>query len=258
MGATDSRMERVEDIERRLAQHAHGYTTTELANAYGVDPSTIFRDLRMLQSLGSALAREGRRYILDRRRQLYQVKFTIDETLALYLAARLLARHSDEHNPHVVKALEKLADALRVRAPRVAKHIDEAALSVGRRAMRANYVQVLETLARAWAEGRKVRLTYRSYSKGETTERVFALYFIEPAGVGYATHVIGYDELRQEIRTLKVERIISATLTDESFEVPATFDPTRMLSTAWGIMLERRRRDRGAAALQCESGGPGA
>ena len=40
MGATDSRMERVEDIERRLAAHPEGFTTTELAHCYGVTSAT--------------------------------------------------------------------------------------------------------------------------------------------------------------------------------------------------------------------------
>jgi predicted DNA-binding transcriptional regulator YafY len=236
MGATDSKLERVEDIERRLAAHPEGFTTSELASEYGVDPSTIFRDLRMLQSIGSGLTRKGWRYQLDRRRQLYQVRLTIDETLALYLAARLLSRHSDERNPHVVTALEKLADALRTRAPLMAKIINEAALAVSHRPARPDYVQVLETLTRAWAEGRKARLVYRSYTKGETTERLFAPYFIEPIGIGYATHVIGYDDLRHAIRTLKVERIVSATLTDERYTIPADFNPTQRLADAWGII----------------------
>jgi proteasome accessory factor B len=173
---------------------------------------------------------------LDRRRQLYQVKLTIDEALAIYLAARLLSRHSDEYNPHVVKALEKLADALRARAPLMATHIDQAANAVRHRAARAGYIETMETLTRAWAEGRKARLVYWSYSTGETTERSFSPYFIEPAGVGYATHIIGYDDLRQGIRTLKLERISSATLTDERFEIPADFAPAHTLNSAWGII----------------------
>ena len=99
MGATDSRLERVAAIERKLAASPRGYTTTELAAMYGVNPATIYRDLIMLQSMGVMLARKGRRYVLDGNRQLFRVKFTIDETLALYIAARLLSRHSDEHNP---------------------------------------------------------------------------------------------------------------------------------------------------------------
>lgn len=236
MGATDSRLERIADIERKLAASPSGFTTTELAAMYGVNPATIYRDLIMLQSMGVMLKRKGRRYILDGNRQLYRVKFTIDETLALYLAARLLSRHSDEHNPHVVKALEKLADALRTRAPLIAKHINEAALTVSRQPPRPAYVQCLQTLTRAWAEGRKVQLVYRSYTKGETTERLFAPYFIEPTGIGFAIHVIGYDDLRYAIRTLKVERIVSATLTNQPYTIPADFDPSRILASAWGII----------------------
>lgn len=236
MGATDSRLERMADMDRRLAASNRGYTTTELAALYGVDPATIYRDLMLLQSMGTALRRVGRRYVPDGDRQLYRAKFTLDELLALYLAARLLTRHSDEANLHVTHALEKLADALRTRAPLMARHIDAAAVSVSRRTARPDYIQRMETLGRAWAEGRKVRLVYRSYSKGETTERVFAPYFIEPAGVGYATHVIGFDDLRGKIRTLKVERIVAASLTDERFTIPASFDPSSDLSTAWGII----------------------
>jgi predicted DNA-binding transcriptional regulator YafY len=236
MGATDSKLERVADIERKLAQNPEGYTTTELANEYGVDPSTIFRDLQMMHSIGSVVTRVGRRYHLDRHRQLYEVKFSIDEVLALYLAARLLSHHSDENNPHVVKALEKLADALRTRAPLIARQMGEAARAVSLRAHRPGYLEAVEIVGRAWAEGRKVNLVYHSYSKDETTERVFSPYFIEPAGIGFALHVFGYDELRQEIRTLKVERIVSATLTNEHYDIPADFDGSRKLATAWGII----------------------
>jgi predicted DNA-binding transcriptional regulator YafY len=236
MGATDSKLERVADIERKLAQHPEGHTTTELANEYGVDPSTIFRDLRMLRSMGSMVTRVGRRYRLDRRRQLYEVRFTIDEALSLYLAARLLSHHSDENNPHVVKALEKLADALRSRAPLMAHHMGEAARAVSLRAHRPTYLEAVEVLGRAWAKGRKVKLVYHSYSKDETTERVFAPYFIEPVNISFALHVIGYDELRQAIRTLKVERIISATLTNERYEIPSDFDASQKLATSWGII----------------------
>ena len=95
-----------------LSQHQKGLTTGELAREFGVDASTIFRDLAILGSMGTGLIKEKRRYILDHRRSLHSIKLSINELLAIYLAVRLLSRHSDEHNPHVVKALEKLADAL--------------------------------------------------------------------------------------------------------------------------------------------------
>lgn len=236
MSNLDSRLERIEDIERRLARRPEGWTTGELAREYGVDASTIFRDLGVLESMGTGLIKQGRRYILDHRRSLHSVKLSYDEVLALYLAARLLSRHSDEHNPHVVKALEKLADALMVKSPRMAEHIAQAANAVRSRRIRREYVEALEVLTQGWAEGRKVRLRYRSYTKDETTERVFAPYFIEPSGIGYACYVIGFDELRDTLRTLKVERVYEAQLTDENFTVPSSFDPQQLLASAWGVI----------------------
>lgn len=236
MSSLDSRMERVEDIERKLAQRPDGWTTGELAREYGVDPSTIFRDLALLESMGTGLIKEGRRYILAHRRSIHNVKLNNDELLSLYLAARLLSRHSDEHNPHVVKALDKLSDALRDRSPRMARHIDQAAEAVRQRRVRREYVVALEVLTQGWAEGRKVCLRYRSYTKDETTQRTFAPYFFEPSGIGYACYVIGHDDLRGALRTLKVERIYDAQLTDERFDVPDTFDPQQLLESAWGVI----------------------
>ena len=236
MGALDSRLERIDDIERRLALRPEGYTTGELAQLYDKNRATIYRDIIMMQSRGTVLALHKRRWKLDQRRNLYTLRLTQDEVLALFLAARLLSRHSDEHNPHVVKALVKLADTLRARSAMMARHVELAAAAVRERRIRPEYVQALETLARAWGEGRKVRLTYWSYSKGETTDRVFAPYFIEPLAIGFACHVIGFDELRGAIRTLKVERIHSATLTEERYEIPESFDALRRLENAWGII----------------------
>lgn len=236
MRSLDSRMERIDDIERKLARRPEGWTTGELAREYEVDPSTIFRDLVMLEGRGTGLIKQGRRYVLDHRRSIHNVKLTNDELLALYLAARLLSRHSDEHNPHVVKALDKLADALRARSPRMAQHVDQAAAAVRERRIRREYVASLEVLTQGWAEGRKVCLRYRSYTKDETTERTFAPYFFEPSGIGYACYVIGHDDLRGALRTLKVERIYDARLTDERYTVPSTFAPQELLASAWGVI----------------------
>lgn len=80
MGATDSKLERIADIDRRFAASTQGYTTTELAAEYGVDPATIYRDLMLLQSLGTLLTKKGRRYVLDSKRQLYRAQFTLDSS----------------------------------------------------------------------------------------------------------------------------------------------------------------------------------
>jgi proteasome accessory factor B len=244
MTPLDSRYERLDAIERRLARRPEGWTTGELARDLGVNPSTIYRDLMLLDARGIGLIQNGRRYSLDHRRSLHIVKMTNNEVLALYLAARLLSHHSDEHNPHVVKALEKLADSLQAKSPVLADHINQAAMTVRDRPIRHEYVEVLEALTQGWAERRKVSLRYRAV--GNTfTERIFAPYFIEPSSVGYACYVIGHDSLRNTLRTFKVERIAEAQLTDERFIVPSNFDPQQLLGNAWGVIW----RDEGAVEV---------
>ena len=236
MTRTYTRYERINAIERLLARTPGGVTTGDLAREFGVDTDTIRRDIVELESMGTGLIKEGHRHILDHRRSLHYVKLTNNEALALYLAARLLSRHSDEHNPHVVRALEKLADALEVKSPLIAGHVAQAAAAVRGRRIRREYVESLEIITQAWAERRTVRLRYRSYTKDETTERTFAPYFIEPSGIGYACYVIGFDHLRGAMRTLKIERIYDARLNDEHFEVPNQFDPHALLASAWGVI----------------------
>jgi predicted DNA-binding transcriptional regulator YafY len=102
MRTPESRLERIEEIERKLAQYPRGLTTGELAREFHVDPSTITRDLSVLESMGTGLIKQGRRYLIEHRRSLHTIKLSLNELLAIYLAVRLLSRHSDEHNPHVV------------------------------------------------------------------------------------------------------------------------------------------------------------
>lgn len=198
--------------------------------------ATIHRDLLLLRSMGAKIDHRGSRYILDKRGLLHALKVSTDELLAIYLAVRLLSRHSDEHNPHVVTALEKLAEVLQEKSPLIARHITQAATAVSVRKTRREYVRALEVLTQGWAEGRKVRMRYHSYTKDETTERTFAPFFIEPIGIGYSTYVIGHDDLRGTTRTFKIERIYEAALTEQTYQIPADFDPQHMLASAWGVI----------------------
>ena len=64
MRTPESRLERIDRFERKLIQYPRGWTTGELAREFHVDPSTIARDLSVLESMGTGLIKQGRRYIL--------------------------------------------------------------------------------------------------------------------------------------------------------------------------------------------------
>ncbi len=242
---TNDRYTRLDAIERYLVSHAtRGCTTKELANEFGVSPDTIRRDLNLLESRGTGLLKQGRRYFIDHRRILHTLKISLDEAIALYLAARLLARHSDEHNPFVVSMLEKLSDTLQTKTSLIALHIRRTAETLRERPERPRYIKALNALGEAWASQRKVWMRYESPRVNETTneifyeitERTFAPYFLEPSSIEYACYVIGFDDKRRSIRTFKIERILDIKITNETYTIPSEFDPYRMLKSAWGII----------------------
>lgn len=228
-----SRSERLGMIQQLLYRKPEGLSACELAGHCGVHRTTIYRDIKSLSDMEVPVWEGHGRFGLDRTRYLVPVHLNLHEALALYVAARLLAHHSDERNPHVVSALEKLATA--TPSP-VQEHIARAAELVRERGADRRYVEVMETLAVAWSERRRVRMWYRSATSEVASKREFEPYFVEPSAIGYACYAIGHDHLSGETRTFKVERIERAELTAERYEIPPGFDPYPYLSRSWGIM----------------------
>jgi proteasome accessory factor B len=163
------------------------------------------------------------------------VRLNLNEAVALFFAARLLAHHIDEHNPNVVSALTKLAAGLPDTT--ISSHMARVAEIIRARPLRADYVRVLDAVTRAWADRRKLAIRYRAAS-GELTERVICPYFLEVSRSEPASYVIAYDDLRAALRTFKLERVAEASLLDEGYSIPDDFDPYQHLASAWGVMDE--------------------
>ena len=233
MERTMSRAARLKAIETFLYRSSGGRRATDIAARFGVHRSTVYRDIQSLGEAGSPIWEDDGRFGVLKDKYLTTVRVNLHEALALYLAARLLSAHSDEHNPHVVSALEKLASAM---PESIGEHINRTAAVADKRRPDPDHIRVLETLTRAWSERRQVRLIYHNPQTGETTERTVDPYFIEPSPVGYASYVIGYDHLRRDIREFKVERIERATLLETVYETRGGFDPYNFLEHSWGIM----------------------
>ncbi len=233
MKRTMGRAARLKAIETYLYRSSGGRTATELAARFGVHRSSVYRDIRSLGEGGSPIWEENGRFGVVKDWYLTTVQVNLHEALALYLAARLLSAHSDEHNPHVVSALEKLATAM---PESIGEHVNRTAAAADRRKPDPEHIRILETLTRAWSERRQVLVVYHNPQTGETTKRTLDPYFIEPSPVGYACYVIGYDHLRKAIREFKVERIERAELLQTAYELRGGFDPYEFLKRSWGIM----------------------
>lgn len=235
MERIQSKTARLRRIEHRLYNAPQGLRVVELAEYCGVDRRTIYRDLITLHEMGVPVWEHEGRYGIDRDSYLSTVRLNLNEAIALFFAARLLAHHSDEQNPHVVSALDKLAASLPDAT--ISSHISRAAEAIGARPVRAAYVRVLETITRAWADRRSVLISYRAAS-GELTERKICPYFLEVARREPGSYVIAYDQLRTALRTFKIERIVTAELLDETYSIPPDYDPYEQLASSWSVMDE--------------------
>jgi len=104
----------------------------------------------------------------------------------------------------------------------------------------------MEALIAASAEYRTVCLRHLSLRRGKTVEYRFQPYCLEPYPDGNSIHAIGFCPDLGEMRTFKLERIRSVSITQEKFPPPADFDIDVYTSTAWGIW---GRRDRKAVSI---------
>ena len=242
-GGHDDRVGRKRDRLARLLSVASilyskgsgesGVPVAEIARLTGMTVRTVYRDIRALEEeLDVPVFQAGRgRYGIDRKFFLPPLRLSVPEAIVLFLASRLIARWSDQYDAAVVSAFTKLADAL---PQPIARHVAATMLAVGEHDPNEPFTRTFSTVARGWAEGRVVELTYDPGTGQEKQTRVQP-YALEPDAALRSVYLIGFDEPADAMRTYKVERIRSATLTQDRYEIPESFDPDRWLANSWGI-----------------------
>jgi len=235
-----NKSQRLTRISHLLYHNPHGLTTRELAKLCRVDQRTIQRDLHDLEEMGIPLwesEEAPRRYGILKGYYLPPIHLELPEAVALYLAGRLLARYSDRFDTHTVSALAKLANVL---PDPMAAHMHATIQRLAIRQRDAQVEQIMEILATAWASQRVVRIQYRGAQSEEPHAYDLWPYFLEASGEGNAVYVIGWVTQVNDLRTFKVERILEARLTEETFEPPEDFDGPKLLDSCWGIMYDKK------------------
>ena len=227
-------------IAQVLHQHREGLGAGAIANLVGVSKRTVYRDLAAMErDAGLPIWQDAGRFGLEEGAFLPPLDLTLHEAMTLFLAARVLAKASDEYDSELIGAFVKLAAVL----PKVlAEHIQATADLVAKRPPDPRFTRVFRTLTEAWARGRVVEIEYdaRTYdpSRGVRRTRVRP-YAIEPSALTHALYLIGLDEERGSRRTFKVERIRDATLTAESFEREEAGGTAAELARGWDVIADQ-------------------
>ena len=235
MKRAENKTLRLMQISALLVAHPEGLTQAEIARRLGVHRSTISRCLPDVPGVVYE-DEDGGRLHIDHGASLVDVHLSLQEALALHLATRLLAARMDLQNPHSASAVRKLGFALDRLAPRISLHMLQSADEMDDSAKRqdAHTLQTLEDLTQAWADLRKVTLTYRADSGALHTYQ-FGVFFIEPYAIGQSIYVIGWSDPPGALRTFKINRIERLEMGEDHYAIPTDFSPTHLLADAWGI-----------------------
>jgi len=240
MESQSNKAARLEQIKHLLLRHKEGLSISEIAQHIGVNRSTVWHyyyDADLPQThyeMGS-----DKRIRLNTDRLNFNISLDLNEALALYLAVRMFTTRMDRHDPSAATAMRKISHAVELIAPEISRSM---ALSADRadgddQLKDPNYIEVLETLTKAWASGRQVQVCYASDRSGEDHEYTFCPYIIEPYAIGQTTYVIGVLADTSQTRTFKIQRIKRAQLLTKSYSIPKNFDADEYLEYAWGIWV---------------------
>lgn len=223
-----------------LHGHPQGLRAAELADRVGVSKRTVYRDLNaMSDEAGIPLWQDGGRWGLEEELFLPPLNLTLHEATALFLAARVLLKASDERDSELIGGLAKLA---RILPAILGQHVQRAVDLYARMPVDERFTRVFRTLTQAWAERRIVAIDYDlgayDASRGTRRTRVHP-YLIEPSALTHALYLIAYDEERGARRTFKVERILDAALTPERFEPLEDLAPSAEMARAWDVIADQ-------------------
>lgn len=222
-----------------LSANPAGLTARSLADLVGVSKRTVYRDLQSMDmDAGLPIWQEGGKWGLEGSAFLPPLALTLHEATTLFLAARVLAKASDEHDSELIGAFVKLAQVL---PPVLAEHIQATAVAFSTTPRNDRFTRVFRILAEAWAGRRVVEIEYDAGvydpARGARRTRVQP-WAIEPSALTHALYLIGWDESRAARRTFKVERILSASLTPETFAAEAGSTPAVDLLRAWDVIAD--------------------
>ena len=221
-------------------------TGGEIADRLGVDGRTARRYVAALQDLGIPI--EGQRgvgggYRIRPGFRLPPLMLTDDEAVVVALgtlaAGRLgLSGSAESVDGALAKIHRVLPDALRRRVEALEETLDFTSSARQGAPVKGETVLVL---ADAIRRRRRLRMTYRAFSGDQTRRELSPHGLVVHSGRWY---LAGYDHLREDLRTFRVDRMLRMrVLVGAADDPPEGFDAVAYVSTSlarvpWGWDVE--------------------
>ena len=210
-----------------LLQKQPNQKASELAEKLGVSLRTVHRYFDMLEEMGIPLYAERGPYggfSLVRGYKMPPLVFTLEEAVAVALGTGMVEEMWGElYRESARGALAKLENLLPEEQAREVAWARNSLVATGmNRSDLKALTPTLEKLRRAIREHRSVRINYQSNQTPHPTQRGLEPYaLVHRWGWWY---VVGFCQLRGEVRTFRVDRITEISLSDAAFSIPPDFD----------------------------------
>jgi predicted DNA-binding transcriptional regulator YafY len=207
------RADRLFQIIQILRRSRRPVTAATLAAELETSKRSVYRDIAAL--IGQRVPVRGEAgigYVLDGGFDLPPLMLTSDEVEAAVLGAQWVAGHGD---PLLARAARDLIAKIAATIPATLRSLvlDASARTPPACNIPPDGLDVAQ--ARAWIRaGRKIALVYRD-ERQRKTHRI-----IWPVVIGYfdaARILVGWCELRQDFRSFRADRIVSADFLDERY-----------------------------------------
>ncbi|MBI1338102.1 MAG: WYL domain-containing protein [Phycisphaera sp.] len=235
-----------------LIQGQQGYTAQRLADECGVTVRTLYRDMKILESVGIPYFHdpETNGYRIHKHFFMPPVELTMDEALALVALAEHIG--GKEQVPltraagrAIAKVRGQLPQVIQNELSEIDKHI---AIELGKAGPHDGIRDVYDTVRLAIARKRVLECRYESVetslgnpkSDGKGNEmfefRPYALLFSQRAW-----YAVGYHCGRKAVRNLKLNRFTHIKQTPKPYMIPDDFKVEDHLGDAWRMIRGPRK-----------------
>lgn len=203
-------------------------TVYSLMDELEMSERTVYRYIQTLQVAGFPILfdRKKESYAFSENFKLGKPDITVEETLALALAKKLLGNFGTE----MENSLSRIEKKLSVKEQILPKHIVLKAEKLS--PLVEGY---LGTIYQAIKNYQRIKLTYRALYSDEETERKVDPYYLFFQDDFW--HLRGFCHLREDLRTFALDRIVSLRVLKEHF-IPKGISSGEELSGAFGSMLD--------------------
>jgi predicted DNA-binding transcriptional regulator YafY len=244
VGLYNGRMpgERVQRLLRLITvlQRDESNTTGSLMRELGVSRRTLFRDLQTLEEAGVPHIHDrDRGYRIDQTFYLPPINLTVSETMGLMLLSKFVVAQRDRPMVNsaisaIYKLIATVPDSIREACTDLMANVsvDPNAHLLGEKEEMRHHAP----LQRCIDQGRSCRIVYQGPTEPDGLHAVLNPYLLHY--VNRAWYVLGYTDVHDEVRMLKLARLSELEPTDETFPHPIGYCVQDKLGLAWQLIPE--------------------